>query len=86
MAIACDFGLLRPCIFAELGTIFLARRWNADTRQVSAFRLILRHNVSPIKSEKAVVAIRLISITGSASTVGKSPFSDFVAELLNASH
>jgi hypothetical protein len=37
MAIACDFCLLRACIFAESGTILFACRWNADTRQVGAF-------------------------------------------------
>jgi hypothetical protein len=36
-AIARDLCLLRACIFAELGTIFFACRWNADTRQVGTF-------------------------------------------------
>jgi len=80
MAIACDFYLVRSRIFAELGAIFFACRWNADAWQVGAFRLICRHNCSPNRT----CWIRLTSGSGGTSTLGRDPFSDFVAELLNA--
>jgi hypothetical protein len=86
MAIACDLCLLWACIFAELGAVFVACRWNADARQVGAFRLIFSHGWSPIKELiRRWSSIQLTSGSGSASTFGRNPFSDFVTELLNAS-